>query len=157
MGRTTTPLSLRNLPAALVENAARSERRLRDESEFQAIQRGRLAPPAGGAGMTAEKASQDKLLEKLRAIRTLAEESEELVGTAAPDVEKLLAILEAQAGLQQVLLEKLLEVMEPTELDRDLNDTFQQAVQDLLNYFGERVRLAGKVADAAALRHLRKE
>ena len=107
--------------------------------------------------MTAEKASQDKLLEKLRAIRTLAEESEELVGTAAPDVEKLLTILEAQAGLQQVLLEKLLEVMEPTELDRDLNDTFQQAVQDLLNYFGERVRLAGKVADAAALRHLRKE
>ena len=107
--------------------------------------------------MTAEKTSQDKLLEKLRAIRTLAEESEELLRTAAPDVEKLLAILQAQAGLQQVLLEKLLEVMEPTELDRDLNDTFQQAVQDLLNYFGELVRLAGKVADAAALRHLRKE
>jgi hypothetical protein len=107
--------------------------------------------------MPANKTSQDKLMEKLQAIRTLAEESEELLRTATPDVEKLLSILQAQAGLQQVLLEKLLEVMEPTELDRDLNDTFQQAVQDLLNYFRERVQLAGKVADAAALRHLRKE
>jgi hypothetical protein len=107
--------------------------------------------------MTANKTSQDRLMEKLQAIRTLAEESEELLRTANPDVERLLAILQAQAGLQQVLLEKLLEVMEPTELDRDLNDTFQQAVQDLLNYFRERVHLAGKVADAAALRHLRKE
>lgn len=96
-------------------------------------------------------------MEKLQAIRTLAEESEELLRTATPDVEKLLSILQAQAGLQQVLLEQLLEVMEPTELDRDLNDTFQQAVQDLLTYFRERVQLAGKVADAAALRHLRKE
>lgn len=107
--------------------------------------------------MPAKSTSQDQLLEKLRAIRTLAEESEELLSTATPDVEKLLTILQAQAGLQQVLLEKLLKVMESTELDHDLNDTFQQAVQDLLNYFGERVRLAGKVADAAALRHLRKE
>ncbi len=32
-----------------------------------------------------------------------------------PDMEKLLAILQAQAGLQQALLEKLLEVMNPTE------------------------------------------
>jgi hypothetical protein len=107
--------------------------------------------------MPATKSSRDRLMEKLRAIRTLAQESEELLSTATPDVEKLLSILQAQAGLQQVLLEQLLEVMDPTELDRDLNDTFQQAVQDLLNYFRERVQLAGKVADAAALRHLRKE
>jgi hypothetical protein len=103
--------------------------------------------------MPATKSSRDRLMEKLQAIRTLAQESEELLSTTTPDVEKLLSILQAQAGLQQVLLEQLLEVMDPTELDRDLNDTFQQAVQDLLNYFRERVQLA----DAAALRHLRKE
>jgi hypothetical protein len=107
--------------------------------------------------MPATKSSRDRLMEKLQAIRTLAQESEELLSTTTPDVEKLLSILQAQAGLQQVLLEQLLEVMNPTELDRDLNDTFQHAVQDLLNYFRERVQLAGKVADAAALRHLRKE
>ncbi len=71
-------------------------------------------------------------------------------------MEKLLAILQAQAGLQQALLEKLLEVMNPTEKEKDLSDTFQLAVQELLEYFQERVRLASKKADAAALKHLRK-
>ncbi|MFB0515821.1 MAG: hypothetical protein ACETWG_04345 [Candidatus Neomarinimicrobiota bacterium] len=106
--------------------------------------------------MAADKAHAT-LLEKLAAIKVLAEESAALLKAQSPDVEKLLATLQAQAELQKALLEKLLEVMNPTDQERDLNDTFQQAVQDLLGYFRERVRLAGKVADAAALKHLRKE
>ena len=46
--------------------------------------------------------------------------------------------------------------MNPTEKEKDLRDTFQLAVQELLEYFQERVRLASKKADAAALKHLRK-
>jgi hypothetical protein len=115
--------------------------------------------------MTANKA-HDRLIEKLQAIRALAEESEALLrgssGTAgvaaeAPDMEKLMATLQAQAKLQQTLLEKLLELMDPTETEKDLSDTFKQAVEELLEYFRERVRLQLKVADAAALDHLRKE
>ncbi|UCH11581.1 MAG: hypothetical protein JSU61_06740 [Fidelibacterota bacterium] len=107
----------------------------------------------------------DRLLEKLQAIRALAEESEALLrgtsGTAGvaaetPDMEKLMATLQAQAKLQQVLLEKLLELVNPTEIEKDLSDSFQRAVEELLDYFRERVRLQLKVADAAALDHLRK-
>ncbi len=114
----------------------------------------------------ANKKSHSKLIDKLETIKTLAEESAALLraqsGSAGterpgPDMEKLLAILQAQAGLQQALLEKLLEVMNPTDKEKDLSDTFQAAVQELLDYFQERVRLAGKKADAAAIKHLRKE
>ncbi len=101
--------------------------------------------------------SKDKLVEKLSAIKTLAAESEALLLESSPDVEKLLATLQAQSGLQQALMEKLLEVVHPTEKEKDLTDTFQLAVQDLLEYFRERTRLAGKVADAAAIQHLREE
>lgn len=113
----------------------------------------------------ASKKAQSKLIDKLEAIKTLAEESAALLRAQSgspdaehpgPDMEKLLAILQAQAGLQQALLEKLLEVMNPTEKEKDLSDTFQLAVQELLEYFQERVRLASKKADAAALKHLRK-
>ncbi len=114
----------------------------------------------------ANKKAHSNLIDKLEAIKTLAEESAALLraqsGSAdtarpGPDMEKLLAILQAQAGLQQALLEKLLEVMNPTDKEKDLSDTFQAAVQELLDYFQERVHLAGKEADAATLRHLRKE
>ena len=105
----------------------------------------------------ASNKAHHKLIVRLKAIKGLAEESEALLKAPAPDVEKLLATLQAQAGLQQALLEKLLAVMNPTEKEKDLSDTFQQAVNELLDYFRERVRLAGKVADAAALKHLRKE
>ena len=107
----------------------------------------------------------DRLIEKLQAIRALAEESEALlrgtsgsagVSAETPDMEKLMATLQAQAKLQQVLLEKLLELMNPTEIEKDLSDSFQRAVEELLGYFRERVRLQLKVADAAALDHLRK-
>ena len=101
--------------------------------------------------------SKEKLVEKLTAIKTLAAESEALLREPAPDVEKLLAMLQAQSGLQQALMEKLLEVVQPTEKEKDLNDTFQLAVKELLEYFKERTRLAGKVADAAAIQHLREE
>jgi len=106
--------------------------------------------------MSANKSNR-KLIEKLQAIKSLAEDSEALLKAPAPDLDRLLATLQAQAGLQQALLEKLLEVMNPTEREKDLSDTFQRAVQELLEYFRERVRLQGKVADAAALKHLRKE
>ncbi len=96
-------------------------------------------------------------MKKLGAIKALAVESEALLRASDPDVEQLLATLEAQARVQQALLEKLLEAVQPTEKEQDLSDTFHEAVQELLDYFGERVRLAGKVADAAALKHLRKE
>ena len=113
----------------------------------------------------ASKKAHSKLIDKPEAIKTLAEESAALLRAQSgspdaerpgPDMEKLLAILQAQAGLQQALLEKLLEVMNPTEKEKDLSDTFQLAVQELLDYFQERVRLASKKADAAALKHLRK-
>jgi len=106
--------------------------------------------------MTANKA-EEKLIESLAAIRSLAENSETLLKARSPDVDKLLATLQTQAGLQQALLEKLLEVISPSAVEQDLNDTFQLAVQELLDYFRERVRLQGKVADAAALKHLRQE
>ena len=98
-------------------------------------------------------------MEKLEAIKGLAEESQTLLSEATPDVGRLLSLLQAQSGLQQALLEKLLEVMDPvpSQKEKDLSDTYQQAVQELLEYFRERVRLAGKRADAAALEHLRKE
>ncbi len=114
----------------------------------------------------ANKKAHNNLIDKLETIKTLAEESAALLraqsGSAdtarpGPDTEKLLAILQAQAGLQQALLEKLLEVMNPTAREKDLSDTFQAAVQELLDYFQERVRLAGKKADSATLKHLRKE
>ena len=101
--------------------------------------------------------AHNKLFDKLGVIKTLAKESEALLRAQSPDVEKLLATLQAQARLQQALLEKLLEVMNPTDKEKDLSDTFQAAVQELLEYFQERVRLAGKKADAATLKHLRKE
>ncbi len=101
--------------------------------------------------------AREKLIESLAAIRSLAQESEVLLKARSPDVDKLLATLQAQAGLQQALLEKLLEVINPTDVEQDLSDTFQLAVQELLEYFQERVRLQGKVADAAALKHLRQE
>ncbi len=100
---------------------------------------------------------KNKLMKKLAAIKALAVESEALLREPSPDVEKLLATLQAQAGIQQALLEKLLGAMQPTDKEKDLSDTFHEAVQELLDYFGERVRLASKVADAAALKHLRKE
>ncbi len=106
--------------------------------------------------MAASKA-EEKLIESLAAIRSLADESEGLLTAKTPDVDQLLATLQAQAGLQQALLEKLLEVISPSAVEQDLNDTFQLAVQELLEYFRERVRLQGKVADAAALKHLRQE
>lgn len=115
--------------------------------------------------MTNKKAHSN-LIDKLEIIKTLAEESAALLraqsGSAdtappEPDMEKMLAILQAQAGLQQALLEKLLEVMNPTDKEKDLSDTFHAAVQELLEYFQERVRLTGKKAEAAALKHLRKE
>ena len=99
----------------------------------------------------------NKLIDKLAAIKALAADSETLLRSRSPDVEKLLATLQAQAELQQALLEKLLAVMNPTQKEKDLSDTFQAAVQELLEYFQERVRLASKKADAAALKHLRKE
>ena len=114
--------------------------------------------------MAATKA-HDELIGKLEAIKGLAEESEALLKAPSgplgserpgPDGERLLAILQAQTGLLTALVEKLLEVVDPTEREKDLSDTFQQAVQEFLEYFQERVRLAGKVADAAALKHLRK-
>ena len=101
--------------------------------------------------------AEEKLIESLAAIRSLAENSEALLKARSPDVEQLLATLQAQAGLQHLLLEKLLAVINPTDVEQDLNDTFQKAVQELLDYFRERVRLQGKLADAAALRHLRQE
>ncbi len=101
--------------------------------------------------------AKNQLIQKLAAIKALAVESEALLREPAPDVERLLATLQAQADVQQALLEKLLAAMQPTEKEKDLSDTFHQAVQELLDYFGDRVRLAGKVADAAALKHLRKE
>ncbi len=101
--------------------------------------------------------SKEKLAEKLTAIKTLAAESEALLREPAPDVEKLLATLQAQSGLQQALMEKLLEAVHPTKKEKDLTDTFQLAVQELLEYFRERTRLAGKVADAAAIQHLREK
>ncbi len=101
--------------------------------------------------------AREKLIESLAAIRSLAQESEVLLKARSPDVDKLLATLQAQARLQQALLEKLLEVINPTDVEQDLSDTFQKAVQELLEYFQERVRLQGKVADAAALKHLRQE
>ncbi len=103
------------------------------------------------------KKTHDELLDKLATIRALAEESEALLKEQSPNVERLLATLQAQSGLQQALLEKLLEVVHPTDKEKDLSDTFQAAVQELLDYFRERVKLRGKVADAAALKHLRKE
>lgn len=106
--------------------------------------------------MTASK-TRDKLIESLAAVRSLAEDSEALLKAQTPDVERLLAVLQTQAGLQQALLEKLLEMIDPSAVEQDLNDTFQQAVKELLEYFRERVRLQGKVADAAALKHLRRE
>ena len=106
--------------------------------------------------MAASKA-REKLIESLAAIRSLAKDTEALLKARSPDVDKLLAMLQAQAGLQQALLEKLLEVINPTDVEQDLSDTFQKAVQELLEYFQERVRLAGKKADAAALKHLRKD
>ncbi len=101
--------------------------------------------------------AREKLIESLAAIRSLADESEGLLKARSPDVELLLATLQAQAGLQHLLLEKLLEVINPSDVEQDLNDTFQKAVRELLDYFQERVRLQGKVADAAALKHLRRE
>ena len=106
--------------------------------------------------MAASKA-EEKLIESLAAIRSLAKNTESLLTAQSPDVDKLLATLQAQAGLQQALLEKLLEVMNSTDVEQGLSDTFQLAVQELLDYFQERVRLQGKVADAAALKHLRRE
>ena len=106
--------------------------------------------------MAASKA-REKLIESLAAIRSLAKESEGLLTARSPDVDQLLATLQAQAGLQQALLEKLLEVINPTGVEQDLSDTFRKAVQELLDYFRERVRLQGKVADAAVLKHLRQE
>ncbi len=106
--------------------------------------------------MAASKA-EEKLIESLAAIRSLSKNTEALLKAQSPDVEKLLATLQAQAGLQQALLEKLLAVVNPTDVEQDLSDTFQKAVQELLEYFRERVRLQGKVADAAALKHLRRE
>ncbi|MBA7609610.1 hypothetical protein ES703_16801 [subsurface metagenome] len=106
--------------------------------------------------MAASKA-EEKLIESLAAIRSLADDSEVLLKAQSPDVDKLLATLQAQAGLQQALLEKLLAVINPSDVEQDLSDTFQLAVQELLDYFRERVRLQGKLADAAALKHLRQE
>ena len=106
--------------------------------------------------MAASKA-EEKLIESLAAIRSLSKNTEGLLKAHPPDVEQLLATLQAQAGLQQALLEKLLEVINPSDVEHDLSDTFQLAVQELLDYFQERVRLQGKVADAAALKHLRQE
>jgi hypothetical protein len=101
--------------------------------------------------------SHNGLIAKLRTIKSLAEESEALLKARSPDVDKLLATLQVQAELQRALLEKLMAVMNPSQQEKDLSDTFQQAVQELMEYFRERVRLQGKVADAAALEHLRKE
>ena len=106
--------------------------------------------------MTSNRANE-RLLDKLETIKELAQESEALLRAQSPDVEKLLATLHAQAELQQALLEKLLTMMNPTKTERELSDTFQAAVQELLEYFQERVRFAGKKADAAALKHLRKD
>jgi len=97
-----------------------------------------------------------KLMEKIKTIKALAAESEALLQEPSPDLERLIATLQAQSRVQQILLDKLVEMVEPTDKEKDLNDTFQQAVQELLAYFEERARLAGKVADAAALKHLRK-
>ena len=105
----------------------------------------------------ASNRATEKLFEKLETIKDLAKNSESLLKARSPDLEQLLATLQAQAGLQQALLEKLLEVINPSDVEQDLNDTFQKAVQELLDYFRERVRLQGKVADAAALKHLRQE
>ncbi len=106
--------------------------------------------------MAANKA-HEKLIESLAAIRSLADESEALLKARSPDVDNLLATLQAQAGLQHLLLEQLLAVINPSGVEQDLSDTFQKAVQELLDYFRERARLQGKVADAAALKHLRQE
>ena len=72
-------------------------------------------------------------------------------------MDKLLTTLRAQTTLQQALLNKLVGAMDPTDKEKNLSNTFQEAVNELLEYFNERVRLAGKVADAAALSHLRGE
>ncbi len=87
----------------------------------------------------ASNRATEKLFAKLETIKDLAKESEVLLKAQSPDVEQLLA------------------VMNPSDRERDLSDTFQLAVQELLEYFRERVRLQGKVADAAALKHLRQE
>ena len=100
---------------------------------------------------------KDHLVMKLKAIQALAEESAALLKATEPDVGKLLETLKAQSRLQQALMGKLLEAVQPTAKEMDLNDTFHQAVGELLEYFRERTRLAGKVADAAAIKHLRKE
>ena len=105
----------------------------------------------------ASNRATEKLFERLETVKDLAKDSAVLLKAQSPDVDKLLATLQAQAGLQQALLEKLLEVMNSTDVEQGLSDTFQLAVQELLDYFQERVRLQGKVADAAALKHLRQE
>lgn len=95
------------------------------------------------------------IYQKLEAIKELVEESQRLLLESAPNLDELLSTLRAQSGLQQALIDKLLDRVQPTDQERDLSDTFNQAVQELLAYFKERVQLAGKVADAAALGHLR--
>ena len=104
-----------------------------------------------------KQSADGQVRENLETIKQLAIESESLLADAKPDVEKLLAILRAQTTLQQALLNKLVGAMDPTDTEKNLNDTFQEAVNELLEYFHERVRLAGKVADAATLSHLRGE
>lgn len=108
--------------------------------------------------MIEKDAPQDKesIYQKLEAIKELVEESQRLLLESAPNLDELLLTLQAQSGLQQALIDKLLDRVQPTKQDRDLSDTFNQAVQELLAYFKERVQLAGKVADAAALDHLRR-
>lgn len=98
-----------------------------------------------------------QLRQNLEAIKKLVIESETLLAEERPDVEKLLSTLRAQTTLQHALLNKLVGAMDPSETERNLSDTFQEAVNELLEYFNERVKLAGKVADAAALSHLRSE
>ena len=104
-----------------------------------------------------KKSVNRQLKEKLETIKKLAIESEALLAEAKPDVKKLLSTLRAPTALQQALLNKLVGAMDPTDTEKHLSDTFQEAVNELLEYFHERVRLAGKVADAAALSHLRGE
>ncbi len=108
--------------------------------------------------MMGKDGSHDKesIYQKLEAIKELVEESQRLLLESSPNLDELLSTLQAQSGLQQALIDKLLDRVHPTEKERDLSDTFNQAVQELLAYFKERVQLAGKVADAAALDHLRR-
>ena len=82
---------------------------------------------------------KNKLMKKLAAIKALAVESEALLREASPDVEKLLATLQAQAGIQQALLEKLLGAMQRTEKEQDLSDTLHAAGQELADAVGGRV------------------